>query len=293
VTGTRPTPVVETGTSLLRTAVLRAPDGGLRLRRAPGQRAPREFVPVDPALHERLAAIRTPQGARLALSEANGPVRLYPVDGADSVAKRLLLGGPRAELIPPAHALGGLLRAVHELDPPPGLLARPARGVERLSRWLAGRSVDAYAAYAAEEIRRHLGPERWAAVHARFTRLVEEEEPVLAHGAAGLGSMIVGETGADALLIGEDLCLASWRLDVAWVIGEFVELRWQLGGDQQAWQALLDAFFEGYGRNLGDEWPQLAALRILLHVHDIAAYADWYRAGFDHYAGFLKFLLDL
>ncbi|HEX5540789.1 MAG TPA: hypothetical protein VFX60_04400 [Micromonospora sp.] len=283
----------ESGTALLRTAVVHAPDGTPRLRRFPGPRAPREFVPVDPVLAERLAEVRTTEGARLALSETTGRVRVYPANGVESVARRLLVDGPVGEMVRPVRALGQLLRELHRIEPPAALVGEIPAGAARLDRWLAGRSADPHAAYAADVVRRRLGPERWAGIRDRFDRLLAESEVVLAHGAPGLGSMIAGTAGADVLLTGEDLCVASWQFDLGWVVGELVELRWQVGGDPQGWQALLNALFEGYGRDLGDEWASLAALRILLHVHDIAAYADWYRAGFDHYASFLSFLLNL
>ncbi|AVZ73524.1 hypothetical protein SLUN_16375 [Streptomyces lunaelactis] len=66
-----------------------------------------------------------------------------------------------------------------------------------------------------------------------------------------------------------------------------------MGGDKESWQALTSALFEGYGRELGQEWKSMAALRILLHVHDIAAYVDDFDRGFDHYCDFLRFLVDL
>jgi phosphopantothenoylcysteine decarboxylase/phosphopantothenate--cysteine ligase len=95
------------------------------------------------------------------------------------------------------------------------------------------------------------------------------------------------------LLIGEDLCAAPWYHDLAWIAGELVELRWLNDGDPQEWQRLLDALFEGYGRDLGEDANRLIALRIALHLHDISAYVGLDAALLATYAGFLDFLVNL
>ncbi|MFF8646408.1 hypothetical protein [Streptomyces sp. NPDC015345] len=143
-------------------------------------------------------------------------------------------------------------------------------------------------------MQRSLGAERWARVNKWYRTITEDTDVTLVHGAPGLGSLVSGASPeSTAILTGEDLAVAPWYYDLGWVLGELVELRWHLGGDQQAWQVLVDALFEGYGRDLGVWWNQAAALRTLLHVHDIAAYVGWHSSGFNQYASFLAFLIDL
>ncbi|GAB7182140.1 hypothetical protein ATKI12_1971 [Kitasatospora sp. Ki12] len=310
-----PTSDGEFGTGLLRTSVRELPGGGWRWRRTPGPLAPTPFQPVDEELDRLLARAGSGDGsgagsgsgsdsgsgsgsgnggARLVPGTADGPARRYEVRGEVSVAHLLLNGGLGPHLAGPLRDLGRLLRALHRLEPPTGRPATPSRALARLGDWLGGRAASPRAACAQAGLRRELGEERWSRLLAWYRRTAGDPDTTLAHGAPGLGSLVVDHaSGGVDLLVGEDVCALPWYLDLGWVVGELVELQWQLGGDKAQWQALTDALFEGYGRDLGPEWHRIAALRILLHVHDIAAYLDGFDHGFDHYAGFLRFLVDL
>ncbi|WP_251073965.1 flavoprotein [Streptomyces sp. ISL-111] len=306
-------PVREFGTGLLHTAVdtRPLPSGGRLWRRTPGPLAPAPFE--QPAqdvtrLLERAAAGpghsggTGPSAGRLVPGAEDGPGRVYDVCGVTSLAHRLLNEGPRPAFAAPLRELGHLLRAVHDIPPPAPVQPRPSRALRRLDDWLAGRSPVPRAACALGQVRRALGEERWSHLRTWRDEVAADPVTVLSHGAAGLGSLVVDRdgigggdepiTGQD-LIIGEDLCTAPWYVDIGWIVGELVELQWQVGGDKQAWQRLTDALLEGYGRDLGPEWNRVAALRILLHVHDIAAYLEGFEHGFDHYSGFLRFLVDL
>ncbi|UQA94428.1 flavoprotein [Streptomyces halobius] len=284
----------EFGTGLLRTSVQELPTGGRRWRRVPGPLAPNPFQAAGGEVYRLLGAIGDFGKSRITLGDADGAVRLYDVRGEVTAARLLLRREPGAELAEPLHDMGRLLRAVHDLEPPAGPGTGPSRGLTRLGDWLAGRAADPRAACVQGQVRRSLGEARWAQVLAWHHRTVTDSGTTLAHGAAGLGSLVVDrDSGGVDLLIGEDVCMAPWYVDLGWVVGELVELQWQVGGDKGAWQSLTDALFEGYGRDLGPEWKEIAALRILLHVHDIAAYLDDFDHGFDHYCDFLRFLIDL
>ncbi|MFJ8626480.1 flavoprotein [Kitasatospora sp. NPDC093550] len=297
----------EFGTGLLRTSVRELPSGGRRWRRTPGPMAPTPFQPVDEELDRLLARVDLGDGgdggdggggrgggARLVPGTADGPSRRYDVRGEVSVAHLLLNGELGPELVGPLRDVGRLLRALHRLGPPAGRAVAPSRALARLGDWLTGRAASPRAACAQGGLRRELGEERWSRLLAWYRRTAADPDTTLAHGAAGLGSLVVDRaSGGVDLLVGEDVCVLPWYVDLGWVVGELVELQWQLGGDKAQWQALTDALFDGYGRDLGPEWHRIAALRILLHVHDIAAYLDGFDRGFDHYAGFLRFLVDL
>ncbi|MET9678860.1 hypothetical protein [Streptomyces coeruleorubidus] len=285
--------VAEYGTDLLRTSV-RAVPGGHEWTRAPGPSAPEPFRPVTgPA--GRAAVVGGDGAAFLTVGRPVGEGRLYTVEGGESVANRLLSAGPSPRLREPLRGLGLALRRLHDGGPPPvAERLGPPRGLVRLDTWLDGRAPVPPAAYVGAQLRTRLGPRRWSRAVDWSRGITEDTDVTLVHGAPGLGSLVAGSgVGPDALLTGEDLAVAPWYFDLGWVLGELIELRWQLGGDQEDWQLLLEALFDGYGRDLGDEWSRAAALRILLHVHDIAAYVGWHTAGFDHYATFLTFLLDL
>ncbi|GAA5068889.1 phosphopantothenoylcysteine decarboxylase/phosphopantothenate--cysteine ligase [Thermocatellispora tengchongensis] len=282
------------GTGLLHTSIHSMATGGYRWRRAPGPFAPAPFSPLTGETRDALAAIGEVGTCRLAIGTAAGDARIYDVRGGESAARRLMRPGDHDRLEKPLHDLGRLLRAVHDQEPPADLVGRPARGLVRLGDWLAGRATSPRAAYAQGQFRQRLGEERWQRVRSWYDAVRTDTGVTLAHGAAGFGALAIdGESGAGDLLIGEDVCAAPWYLDVGWLIGELAELQWQVGGDQHGWQALINALFEGYDRDLGPEWNRYAALRILLHVHDIAAYFAGYQYDFDHYRKFLQYLIDL
>ncbi|MFF4434927.1 hypothetical protein ACFYZ4_37930 [Streptomyces sp. NPDC001513] len=296
---------VRFGTGLLRTTV----HGGLWVRE-PGPLAPAGFHPLPAPLP---ATPRTP-GVRLVYGEElPGGARAYRgLSGDESVAGHLLRHGPHPGLRPALHALGRALAALHTapvpvpVPVPAGAPAPPtaSRGWARLDAWLAGRAPEVWAAQAASVLRERLGAERWHRLRDWTAELAADPALVVSHGAPGLGSLVadpvsnpvsaaVSDPAADGpveLLVGEDVCLAPWYSDVGWAVGELTELAWQLGGDSEAWQGLVDAVEEGYGRPLGPLRPRLAALRIALHLHDYTAYVGWQPETVERFAGFLGYL---
>ncbi|MGK4582152.1 hypothetical protein [Kitasatospora sp. HPMI-4] len=288
-------PLAEFGTGLLRTTVTGTDGEEFHWRRTLGDLAPEPFVPAAHPLLQGLAAL-TPSGdARLVLSADGGDSRTYRVRGTESAAGVLLRGGPLAALEEPLRGMGRLLAAVHACPVPDGPATLPrSRALTRLGDWLAGRAQSPRAALLESHLRAGLGEDRLARVREWYDRLAEDTDLVLVHGAPGLGSLVVGATAATAdLLTGEDVSVAPWYSDLGWVVGELVELKWYVGGDQDAWGRLLSALFDGYGRDLGPEWSRSAALRVLLHLHDFTAYVGWSRDEIDRYAGFLRFLIDV
>ncbi|MFG2678573.1 hypothetical protein [Streptomyces sp. NPDC048392] len=321
----------EFGTGLLTTVVTGLPDGGYRWQRRNGLQSPAPFAPVpdspaeaagdvgalgpgDPAPPEdgpgpkaartgdRIRQLRPDGAVRWVVGEAEGADRVYRVRGPESVAGRLLREGPDEQLATTLHGLGRALRALHALPVPQdvGSGVRP-RGLVRLDDWLAGRSPSPRAAYAESFLRPRLGDAHLSAVRelsAELTAGPGNADTVLCHGAPGLGALIPAAAGTGArgeadMLIGEDLCPASWQFDVGWTLGELVELKWYRGGDRpEQWSASLRSFFQGYGRDLGDAWARHAALRVLLHLHDYTSYVGWDQHTVEKYTGFVKFLLD-
>ncbi|MFE2876798.1 hypothetical protein ACFXG6_35570 [Streptomyces roseus] len=281
-------PAVSFGTGLLRTTVR----GGLWVRE-PGPLAPAGFHPLAAALPETPP---TP-GVRLVYGEElPGGARAYRgLSGDESVAGHLLRHGPHPGLYPALHALGRALAALHTA-PVPAAARAPrtgSRGRDRLDAWLAGRAPQVWAAQAASVLRERLGAERWHRLRDWSAELAADPAVVVSHGAPGLGSLIAEPDGGEGpveLLTGEDVCLAPWYSDVGWAVGELTELAWQLGGDSAAWQRLVDAVEEGYGRPLGPLRPRVSALRIALHLHDYTAYVGWQPETVERFAGFLGYL---
>ncbi|MGW6782119.1 hypothetical protein [Streptomyces sp. NPDC054987] len=286
---------VHFGTGLLRTTV----HGGLWIRE-PGPLAPAGFHPLPTPLPETPP---TP-GVRLVYGEdLPGGARAYRgLSGDESVAGHLLRHGPHPGLRPALHALGRALAALHTAPVPvpvPSGVPAPStasRGWARLDAWLAGRAPEVWAAQAASVLRERLGAERWHRLRDWTAELAADPALVVSHGAPGLGSLVAAPVSGPAadgpveLLAGEDLCLAPWYSDVGWAVGELTELAWQLSGDSRAWQSLVDAVEEGYGRSLGPLRPRLAALRIALHLHDYTAYVGWQPETVERFAGFLGYL---
>jgi hypothetical protein len=287
-------PVAEFGTGLLSTSVFAHADAGFRWRRSPGPLARSRYRAVRDDLRGSLKCLAAVDDARMALGERDGSCFTYLVAGRESMATRLLRAGPQTQLEHALHGLGRLLRTMHDdatspaptpFAPPPPLL--------RLGDWFSDRAPTPRAAYAGSALRRFLGPRRWETLLLWHRCLVEDEHPVVVHGAPGLGSLVIGDDGGADLLTGEDLGLAPRQFDLGWVLGELVELKWYLNGDSRSWQRLTEALFDGYGTDLGADWNRMATLRTAVHLHDYIAYVGWHDAEFARYARFLSFLIDM
>ncbi|SNT25051.1 phosphopantothenoylcysteine decarboxylase / phosphopantothenate--cysteine ligase [Streptosporangium subroseum] len=282
------------GTGLLQTTISAVEGGGFVWTRYPGPLAPAPFSAANPEPDARLAAIGTAGGARLVPGLPRGEARIYHVAGEQSVAGHLLREGLHPDLEPALRGMGCALAALHALTPSYDRPPSTSRGLVRIDDWLKGRALQVRAAQAGAVLRERLGPARWSTLRAWSARAVEDGDVVLAHGAPGLGSLVLDpSSGVAELLIGEDLCATPWYADLGWVIGEIVELTWQLGGEPRLWQRLTDALVDGYGRDLGAEWNHMAAVRIALHLHDYTAYVGWNPSEVERYASFLGFLIDL
>ncbi|MEV4107412.1 flavoprotein [Nonomuraea sp. NPDC049695] len=294
----------EDGTGHLMMEVTPDAAGGHVWRRRPGRFSRTGFAPVDSALNGKLAGLLDSADVRLAPGEEDGgsrphgefPVhgesRVYRVAGAESAARILLREGPGEQLERLMRGLGRALRELHAVAP--GDVSGPPRAMRRLEEWLAGRSPSATAAAAGAALADRLGAKSWDRLRSWCAEQDADPDVVLSHGAPGLGSLAVdADRDTGELLIGEDLCVAPWYHDLAWVAGELVEMRWLNDGDPQDWQRLLDALFEGYGRDLGGETNRLVAMRIALHLHDISAYVGLDASLLTTYAGFLDFLVNI
>ncbi|CAL9327099.1 hypothetical protein [Streptomyces sp. SudanB182_2057] len=284
------------GTGLLSTEVHAKGTGGYLWRRAPGPSAPCPFTLVPPVLEEAITGLPQDGVGRFVLGNTQDQTRVYHVGDDTSVAERALREGPGEGLDSVLHAVGGLLARLHSL--PEHLAAHsdlPAgsAGMSRLTAWWSGRPANGQATTARELLRTELGSDNWQLMQ-RWLDLADSQPAVVSHGAPTLGSVIhAGPDHQVELLTGENLCVAPWYADLGWLVGEIVELAWHHGASHSQWQAVLNALFEGYGRDLGTHWNRAAALRIALHLHDYSAYVALNPLEIRRYASFLSHLISL
>ena len=245
---------IEFGTDLVRT-VVRPAAGGWTVERVAGPARPeglRAPVPLPP--------LRA-GGMRIGWPEAGR--HRWTVPAHRSLAFAMLAGDPpvEAELAD----VGRLLRAVHALDPPPGL--RPPAGVLRWRDWLAGTRGPGAADRLHALAGTRCGPRRlglltdWA--DAQLSAPAR-----LAHGAPGLASLYPG-----VLLAGDELAAGPPVGDLAWLVGELDELA---ARGVPACAGLRRALVAGYGPVDPAELDRYAAVRVLGHTVDFAAYVGWH-----------------
>ncbi|PPF23707.1 hypothetical protein C5D07_01990 [Rathayibacter tritici] len=294
-------------TRLLTTEIALTPEAGAVdwLRRT-GPEAPAPFASVSPALSRWLERDAQPVGetdgavVSWALGSGDHAGRRYRVAGSVAVAASLLQSGPTDDLAAILRVLGAKLARLHSLDPASGIgqgLASGGRSIDRLRHWLTGRAGSPPVAQAEGLLRGEIG----LAGRARLVELCDElhhSDRSIVHGAASLGGLVLDEASDPpappraSALIGEDICLSDPRMDLGWLAGELIELRWARGDHDPRWQDGLTALFDGYGDDLGDEWSVYAALRIALHLHDYTAYVRADVPAIKRYAGFMRFLLE-
>lgn len=106
----------------------------------------------------------------------------------------------------------------------------------------------------------------------------------LVHGRAGLAATVVSETAAPAaLLTGDEIACGPVDFDMAWVLGELLVaehmVRYAPAEDEVRQKDLInacrDSFLIAYGpgRDLVTA-GRTTTLRVLLELHDFAAYQD-------------------
>ncbi|MFI6769406.1 hypothetical protein [Streptomyces sp. NPDC050355] len=232
---------------------------------------------------------------RLVPAEPDPPGSRYVVDHYESVAATILdaHGAGVDRFVPACHTAGLLLAELHRLAPDGFPDALPP-GVDRLRNFLTTGGATPPTLRAAALILTVLGHDRWGMLSTWCERLVHDERRVVSHGAPGLACLVVGPADEGVqFLIGDDLGAAPWYWDIGWLLGELTELRHVLGtpATDPAWTCLESTLLAGYGR---DQLAvrRTAVLRIVLHLHDYAAYADWDEAEIGRYKALLTELID-
>lgn len=279
-------PLEEFATGFLRTAIHPNGDGCLWVRRAGADR-PRPLAAPGPAVRAAIGALRLEE-LRLVLPEAVGDSLRYPVPGPLAVARLCVGSDPRATPGLVSSALSGTGRALRRLHAgvPVSLAASGPPGPARLAAWMDLGSGPRAATPFHTVVRRQFGAARWDRVRGWCEELAAGgPDDVFLHGAPSLGSVIVGrEPGGGCLLTGEDVARGPADFDFGWLLGEFAEWKMTLRRgtpgqvmEPRDYHDALSGLARAYGAPADPAWTgRAAALRVLTHAHDFAAYMGWH-----------------
>ncbi|WP_030668558.1 phosphotransferase [Streptomyces cellulosae] len=303
------TVVAEYASGLVRTTILTDPqDGGFTWVRGPGAARPQPLQGPPPTAMNTLAAVESGPtdrgpGVRCVLPREHGgePGLHYTLPGRSSMAELLLSGGP-SDMSSAEDVLYGFGRLLRELHAVPLPTAGEADACAPPGTWRRLRSwFDAPRAGRAEQLHRSvqvlLGQARWSRLERWLSEVPEAKPLTIAHGAPGLGLLVLTETHdrAHGLITGEDVGFAPWQWDVGWVIAELYELRFfsaRLHRADTDWDRLTQVFTRGYGRTSDALVRRSTVLRSLLHLHDFSVFVTWNDAEVRRYAVLIAELMD-
>lgn len=184
-----------------------------------------------------------------------------------------------------AAALGQALRSLGAMaDEVPDLATQleTPRPLRRLDAWLRTGDGPWGAAMLHDRMVEVLGPGRLREIDQWINDVPAER---VVHGRAGLHTVVVPETTArPAVLLGDEIAYGPKAYDLGWVLGQILIQQLLLSsgpqtaaGEQQneLYVRCRDHFLTAYGAS---ENPELAGrwtiARILLEIHDAAAYRD-------------------
>ncbi|MCO5971639.1 phosphotransferase [Actinoallomurus soli] len=279
-----PYPVIAAyGTDLMRTCVLDLGDAGFAWIRSPGP-AMATPLPAPPASVRDLISRLPRDAVRPALPERVQDGVRYDAPGPVSLAGALLTGDDpaRTGAAPLLRSVGRTLRRVHESPVPADVAARPPRGPARLAERLSAKDEVGRTARLRTLIDEVLGADRLCRVSTWCEGLMRTEgAPVLLHGGPSLGALVPdrSDPGRGALFTGEDVTPGPWTFDLGWLLGEILELGVGLRAVRPGTPPpgdLARALFAGYGRSPVPSVGRAAAVRILTHAYDFAAFAGWH-----------------
>ena len=234
-------------------------------------------APLD-LLSDSLAA----SGAgRLSQGWVDGDRRHHYAPGRMTLSALLNSAHPsRARIVAAGRTVGASLRGLRGIDISHLDLAPPA-GPARLKRWLTTGDGPFAAAVMHEFLTTKLGPARIDEVISWTDGLQCDH---LAVGRSGLETAVVSETAEpSALLIGDEICAAPRDFDLSWTLGGLFILELEAGAlphdlateRRDAITACRDALLVSYGPS--DDLittGRMTALRVLLQLHDAAAFDD-------------------
>lgn len=238
-------------------------------------------LPLRAALVEVHAQLVAQARGALSLSWADGDRRHHLAPGRTTLAA--VLAVTQDDLTPvrrAGRALGSALRALADARLDPAGLSRPA-GPARLAHWLRTGDGPFAAAIMHEVLTTRLGPARVAEVLGWIDGL---EQACVVTGRGGLESTVVSESAAPpALLLGDEIAAGPEDLDLAWTLGELVVLESEAAQlphelathRRDAVTACRDEVLMAYGPTTDlIRTGRMTCLRVLLELHDAAAFQD-------------------
>lgn len=250
----------------------------------PGVDRPEPLRCTPAHLSNGLTSLTSNSNCRLSLGWIDGDRRHHLAPGRATVAAHLArpstVASPR-DLVQAASGLGAVLKQLGQLDTNLHDLAAPT-GPRRLAHWLRTGDGPWAAGVMHDRLVARLGTARTEEIISWVEEMPRER---LVHGRAGLASTVLSESSApSALLTGDEVACGPRDFDLAWVLGEFLVTehmtRYVSDDDQAARQRQLitdcrDAFLIAYGPSKDlVTTGRTTSLRVLLEIHDSAAYLD-------------------
>ncbi len=261
-----------------------APTDRYRWSFGPGIDRPEPLRHASSLLSSALNTCSESPHCRISMGWIDGERRHHLAPGRATVAAHLAspkTDASRRDLVQAASGLGIVLKQVGQLNPVNLEELAPPSGPRRLAHWLRTGDGPWAAGIMHDRLLALLGPARTEEIISWVDDMPRER---LSHGRAGLTSTVLSESsGPSALLTGDEIANGPRDFDLAWVLGELLvseHMTCYLPDDEAARQRELitdcrDAFLIGYGPSKDlVTTGQTTAMRVLLEIHDSAAYLD-------------------
>lgn len=250
----------------------------------PGIDRPEPLRCTPQHLSNALTDISSNPACRLSLGWIDGDRRHHLAPGRATVAAHLARptadSSPR-DMVRAASGLGSVLKHLGQLDTTDLDEVGAPSGPRRLAHWLRTGEGPWAAGMMHDRLIALLGTARTEEIISWVEEMPRER---LVHGRAGLASTVLSESSApSALLTGDEIACGPIDFDLAWVLGELLITEYMTRhepDDQAARQRQLitdcrDAFLIGYGPSKDLVMTgRTTSLRVLLEIHDSAAYLD-------------------
>ncbi|ACZ23198.1 hypothetical protein Sked_33030 [Sanguibacter keddieii DSM 10542] len=265
----------ETTTGYLATTLARTPAGEHVLVRRAGADRPDRSTSDAAALGDVARSVLPP--CRASAGALVDGAWHHVVPGPASLAPLLSAGMRDEPLRRLCEDLGTTLGLLHAADPVPGL-DEPS-GLSRLRAWSETGVGDA--GRALEAVTGVLGSGGLDDLLADLDGAALAAPTVTLLGAPGSQTVYPDPAGGPAtVLVTDEVALGPASWDLGWVVGELVERATASTGEPRSLGRAARGLLGAHARTGGAVEPHhvaaAAAARILVHVHDYAAYVGWH-----------------
>lgn len=257
---------------------------GFRWSFAPGTDRTSPLRSLSPTLRRVIGDLPARADCDISVGWADGDRRHHMAPGRTSLGA--LLARPVAEIertaaLTAAAGLGSALHQLRTIDIAQAAeLALPA-GPHRLARWLRSGDGPWGAGVMHDLLSARLGASRVEEILSWIDDLPREQ---VVHGRSGLAATVLSESDAPcALLLGDEVAVGPRDFDISWVLGELLIADHLAGGrhprEAARARALVvecrDAVLVAHGPTEDlVAAGRMTAMRVLLELHDSAAYLD-------------------